>query len=294
MSSSKGVDEFTRFKEKYPEATEEDFNSYKVNKRKWFKGTIVVCVVYGFFALALLLITIFVSAARTFLAEHFRAFVVTLVGGMIFIIIMLIVQILSFKPKVFSRKAYDSDMCPDYWRLEKVPDAEIAAKGSYVSEQEKFLMSYRCVPQERVYNMAAKYYSDDPAKAAQINDYQVSPDDMGKPRVYVNLDGTPTDKQATSRFYSGTDAFKKNLGWKMAPSGVPKGNTAATASEINGFNKLYCDQVYPKLLASIEQNDKDLKSYPNLLRCAYAKKCGIPWTAVCPNKENLPAGSPDY
>jgi hypothetical protein len=228
-------------------------------------------------------LTLFVESARTFLSENFRAFVVTLVGGMIFVIILLIIQISTFKPVAFSKGIYDNEMCPDYWVLQKVPSAEVERKGAHLTNAEKLLMSYRCVPQENVYSQDAKYYSDG-NNGANVNGYS-----MTGTNPFVTLSATDlTDKKATSRFLGGSGTHNKKLAWKMAPIADTNAIGSADAATVNQFDKLYCNQVYPQLLAGVESTDKDLKDFPGVLRCAYAQKCGIPWTAVCPQKEDTP------
>lgn len=108
-----------------PDLSDNDIKAFNINKGVWFKSTIAVCVIYGVVALGLLLLIIFSPPSSKFLTEDFRIFSLTFIGGIIFTIVLLVIQIMSFKPKILHPSPYDRDMCPDYWTLEKNTDASL-------------------------------------------------------------------------------------------------------------------------------------------------------------------------
>lgn len=122
-----------------PELSDNDIKSFNINRGVWFNSTIAVCVVYGVVAIAMLLIVMFSSSGSQFITDDFRAFSLTFIGGLIFVIILLIVQIMSFKPKVYLKAPFDGEMCPDYWTLIKNPDPKL--KGA-----DRAIKQYYCEP----------------------------------------------------------------------------------------------------------------------------------------------------
>lgn len=270
MASDVSKGELTKFLEKYPDATEADFKTFQLDKKKWFKGSIVVCCVYGALALILLALTLFYQAARDVLAEKMLTFVITLVGGMIFIIVLLVIQIITFKPRVFSKPKYDNDICPDYWKLKKASDTDLAALAAAgITPEQKLLMAYKCVPDPAVYSVKQTL----PGSSA-TNIYGHTLDTTNSNRPYVNSQSptTSSDSNIQMKFKKGTPT-DKNSSLNIAMGGIA-GNS----------NNLYCDVVYPNLLSAVESNDSKLKTLPlNSLRCEYSKQCGMPWTSVCPN-----------
>lgn len=262
--------ELAKFKESYPEATSEDLERFKVAKQNLFKGTIAVCVIYGVFALALLLLTLFYQPARNILGESMLTFVATLVGGMIFIIIILVIQVVTFKPLMFSKDIYDADMCPDYWKLQKLSQAEMDALPQELAADQKMLMSYKCVPDTDIID----YNTNQPGASALLY-RDINRSSTGK--FYVPLTGELGSAEKKMANDSSTSK-NTNLAFMMSGDAANK-------------NNLYCDVVYPNLLAATEKSDPDLKKLAksNSLRCAYAKLCNVPWTSACPEKETNPS-----
>lgn len=61
--------------------------------------------------------------------------------------------------------------------------------------------------------------------------------------------------------------------------------TAPTASTNSGTGNLNCNIVYPDFMNYQDmQYRKNDSASPNRLRCSYARKCGVSWSAVCPDK----------
>lgn len=136
--SSQYMENADAYRKANPLLTDNDIKSYNINKGVWFNSTIAVCVVYGTIAIGMLLIVLFSPSGSQFLTDDFRAFSLTFIGGIILVIILLVVQILSFKPRVYLAPPFDNDMCPDYWTLKQNTDTLTAA--------EKLTTQYYCEP----------------------------------------------------------------------------------------------------------------------------------------------------
>lgn len=276
MSSSSGTpisieDQVASVKASYPTLDITDADAKKfINKRaSWFKGSIVVCCVYGFFALVLLLIAIFSEKGKLVLSGYLMPFTVTLIGGMLFIILLLVIQITTFKPSITDTNVYDGDICPDYWTLEKLSENEInQLKG--VDQKNRYLMKYRCKPSENIYTLNT-------VKGGSTNVYGHTIDRTNGVKRYVPNPNSPSaltkkDNPVTS-FLFGTFAAQNGEGG----ANVTFDNTD-TMEGTTG--KLNCDVLYPNLLAMYDT--VNFPDAPNSLRCAYTKQCNIPWTGVCP------------
>jgi hypothetical protein len=56
-----------------------------------------------------------------------------------------------------------------------------------------------------------------------------------------------------------------------------------TSLGYNAGNTIPCNRLYPLLFADADKRNNPSDVNANAVRCAYAKKCGISWSAVCPN-----------
>lgn len=264
-------DQIASVKASYPtmNITDGDAKQF-INKRAgWFKGSIVVCCIYGFFALTLLLIAIFSEKGKLVLSGYLMPFTVTLVGGMLFIILLLVIQITTFKPAVTDTNVYDGDICPDYWTLEKLSENDINGLQN-VDQKNRYLMKYRCKPSPDIYALgdvkggATNVYGQTVTTANALGSGKYN-----KPSP-ANLN--TKDSPATALLFN-----------KFSPQnggGTPLQVDATTNIGTGGV--LNCDVLYPNLLAMY-----DTVNFPdqqNSLRCAYAKQCNIPWTGVCPTQ----------
>lgn len=124
-----------------PDLSPDEIKAYQQKQSAVFKGTIAVCVVYAVIALSLFLIMTFNEKARALLSENMFSFTATLMGGMIFIIIVLIIEILSFKmPRALVKS--DGLFCPDYWVMEQTPENVL----KQFPAESRALMTHSCVP----------------------------------------------------------------------------------------------------------------------------------------------------
>lgn len=100
---------------------EKELKLFEQEKLELYKGTFVVCLVYGLSAILLLLIILFTKWGKEYIYDKFAPAVITFIGGSLIIIISLISSIYNIKPRKIG-KDIESDnniMCPEYWKLEK-------------------------------------------------------------------------------------------------------------------------------------------------------------------------------
>jgi hypothetical protein len=95
-----------------------------IERKKYFKGTIVVIVIYAVFILAMCVAGIASPMMRELLFVYGFPFTTTFISGVILVIIILLAQIFTYKPAAMPEKyAGDNLSCPDYWILKKTPQA---------------------------------------------------------------------------------------------------------------------------------------------------------------------------
>jgi len=140
---------------------------FEQEKMELYKGTFVVCIVYGLSALILLVVILFTEWGKEFIYDKFAPAVITYILGSLIIIIYLLNAIFSIKPRKVGTD-FDSDsslMCPDFWKLEKVSDTNKAAiisnnapatgsKGTFlpsIIKEKNANIQYRCVYDPNVY-----------------------------------------------------------------------------------------------------------------------------------------------
>jgi hypothetical protein len=235
-----------------PKLSQGDIQTYHIKKRQLFKFTVAICAIYGVIAFILLMITLFTPQGSLLFTQEIRPFTITFIGGIIFVIILLIIQIMSFKPMALTMSAYDKDICPDFWKLTPTPNndpsltaADAATKGLY---------QYQCKPDTSVYTTYTESTS-----GSGVNAY-------GQTIVGPLANPTSTTKQLTlPANLAATDPKKKlsNL--------IGTGTNKAT---------LQCDQVFPNYLANQNAVDTDIQDTPNALASAWADACGVPWSNV--------------
>ena len=101
-----------------------DEENYKkltdTERTKYFKGTIVVIVIYGLVILGMSVAGILSESMRELLFVSGFPFTVTFMSGVILIIILLLFQLFTYKPAEIPEKYSGDNMsCPDYWVLKK-------------------------------------------------------------------------------------------------------------------------------------------------------------------------------
>ena len=112
-------------------ANEKELKLFEQEKMELYKGTFVVCLVYGLAAILLLGMILFTENGKTFIYDQFAPAVITYILGSLIIIIYLLYSIYTIKPRRIG-KDIDNDNnihCPDFWKLKKVADS---ATGSAI------------------------------------------------------------------------------------------------------------------------------------------------------------------
>ena len=256
------------------ELSQNDLIRYEVDKQRLFKTTITIAAVYGTIAFVMLIAAFADTNGASGLSTEFLPFTVTFIGGMIVVLILMVIQVVTFKPVASKNKILNDNICPDYWIL-KASDSSDADYNS-AGATAKGLMSYKCVPDPNVYNLGIKADKTNAVAATtDINSFgqQSVVINAADPTQNVYAVGIPAHANTDSR---ATDKLRDTATAMYSGSQAQKGANAAL---------LRCDVVYPQYLAN-----EDLKQFPlnpTQLRCEYAKKCGIPWSGVCPNVSQL-------
>lgn len=102
-------------------ANDKELKLFEQEKMDLYKGTFVVCLVYGLSAVLLLALILFTENGREYIYDKFAPAVITYVLGSLIIIIYLLYSIYSIKPRKL-RNDIDGDnniKCPDFWKLQK-------------------------------------------------------------------------------------------------------------------------------------------------------------------------------
>jgi len=75
---------------------------------------------------------------------------------------------------------------------------------------------------------------------------------------------------------------------KVDPTGLRVTNNASTPVNLTNI-PMVCDRVYPLYLATkdVELSKNNSKLDQNVLRCAYSKACGVPWSDLNCDKYNM-------
>lgn len=99
---------------------DKELKLFKEEKTNMYKGTWMICLVYGISAIALLGVVFLTDWGREYIYNKFLPAVITYVIGAIFIIIYLVFSIFALKPRKIGKGFDVMPICPDYWKLEKV------------------------------------------------------------------------------------------------------------------------------------------------------------------------------
>jgi hypothetical protein len=162
--------EDTEFKKgEIPNANE--LKLFENEKMELYKGTFVVCIVYGLSAFLLLIIILFTEWGREYIYNKFAPAVITYILGSLIIVIYLLNAIFTLQPRKVGR-VMDGDnniLCPDYWKLEMVPDhikEGMIYNNVYdvnnniipeINRTANTKIKYRCVYDKNVYGNVNEY-----------------------------------------------------------------------------------------------------------------------------------------
>lgn len=275
------------FKDLDFEPTQKELDLYMKEKMDIYKGTFIVCLVYGIVAVLLLLLGFMTKAGKEYIFDKMLPATTTFVFGALFIIIYLSITIYDIKPRQIVNKV-DKDAsvnCPDYWKLKKITPED---KTKYVNNNKTgtsnlfdFIkkdtdvnLKYKC---EYDPNIQDKINSDKNNELYKDSRY-VKGYTYDKPennRKDSNIDYIIVNKGSGS--YDGNDItltnYAKFSGMYNTPTYQIQGTTADT---ITDKFPLVCNSVLPQLLEKLDKDTVEKNKY----RCMYAKACDIPWTDI--------------
>lgn len=267
--------------------SEEEQRIYLSDKIKMFKATIAICAIYGTIAFIFLLLLFFTTWGKRMLYNDMLSFVITYIIGTVVIIIYMSNAIYNFKPMKGNSKdiAYDSEMCPDYWKLEfiKPEDMRDEQNKDYFMTNNVNLnhFKHKCVLDQTLFSASKLQELDSNKPDAQKLNYTITPQN----NLYVKLE----DKKQTGIRDDGLyEQFKKMAatmnGYTYDNETLVANNDKSLTDPKTTFNSskvpLSCDTVYPMYLF-VKDRDNAMKSTSepiNRYRCAYSKACGVSWT----------------
>jgi hypothetical protein len=291
---------------------DKELKLFEQEKMDLYKGTFVVCIVYGLSAIILLALILFTDGGKEFIYDKFAPAVVTYIIGSLIIILYLLNSIYTIRPRRIGNDM-DSDnsiMCPDFWKLEKVVEADkkilIANNNASIipeiTRDADKNIQYKCVYDKEVYgdtrklldtkkgitgdtniiagfnNVAnATAYKDAPTTSVLSPDYIVKiPKDVEITNVkglksYAKFAGGYTTDNASI-----LDDTTNKISLRPAQADYIAGSSANKYSTYETNTPLICNQVYPQVLGILDSKTKD----ENEISCEYAKQCGISWSSL--------------
>jgi len=143
-------------------ANDKELQLFEQEKMDLYKGTFVVCLVYGLSAVLLLALVLFTDWGKDFIYDKFAPAVITYVFGSLIIIIYLLYSIYTIKPRRIG-KDIDNDnniKCPDFWKLNTTSDNakyamininKISPALTDINDTENTNLQYYCEYDEAVY-----------------------------------------------------------------------------------------------------------------------------------------------
>jgi hypothetical protein len=302
------------YEEEVFKPNEKEFKLFEQEKLELYKGTFVVCLVYGLSAISLLMIILFTKWGKEYIYDKFAPAVITFICGSLIIIISLIYSIYNIKPRKIG-KDIESDnniICPEYWKLEKVSESmktEMITNNNSgsskiipeINSDRNANMQYRCVYDKNVYGNTGEYlkmnndisktkyypgyYSSNIALISATNknakitpEYIVSiPDSTSK--TFKELKKYAKFSGAYSSSNSNIfDNLNKNV-LKVGDSSylsTTGSDKPAVMTQYETNAPLICNIVYPQVLGVLDSKTKA----GNEVSCEYAKQCGISWSSL--------------
>jgi len=280
---------------------EKELELFQKEKMDMYKGTFIVCLVYGICAFLLLLIIFYTSWGKEFLYKKMLPFVVTFVVGAIFIIVFLSFTINELKP-IKLRNIIDKDsdvICPDYWVLKPINND---VKNELISNNDKKIfqdivsinddaLKYKCELDPNVFGNLKEYSGmknslyDGKTQLYKQGKKKITSSKTEPDYLYVEkLDPSANDQNNQVPYssdklenYAKFSSLYKNdstIG-NLNNSVVKMDSTAVESTK----TPLICNVVYPQVLAKLDKDTPEQNKY----RCEYAKACDIPWTDIgCP------------
>lgn len=265
---------------------EDEQKLFLSTKMKMFKITIMTCALYGIIGFVILLLSLYTEWGRQNLYEKMQYFIITYIIGTIIIIIYLAYSVFTFEPtKPLQDMGYDTEMCPDYWILEK---SNISDEHSYFNTKQNSELNlnhfkYKC-------KMDPSIFSSEKLKNAHSGNFDIH-ETIGSELVKTISDDEDTELKEMDKMkqYASTMSGYTLSDTSLSPNNEKsiKYKDGVTYASYDKDNiPLTCDQVYPMYLSTMdaEYAKKNPGEPNNVFRCAYSKLCKVPWTeAGCSN-----------
>lgn len=157
-------------------ANDKEIRLFEKEKLDLYKGTFVVCIVYGLAAFILLAVILLTQWGKEYIYDKFAPAVITYILGSLVIILYLLNTIYTLRPRRVGKDADNDEniICPDYWKLETVTIEDqkkvvannlantdsAGAKKALIPEiarEENAALRYRCVYDKKVYGDAGEH-----------------------------------------------------------------------------------------------------------------------------------------
>lgn len=286
-----------------------EFELFEKEKLELYKGTFVVCLVYGITAFLLLIIILFTKWGKEYIYDKFAPAIITYILGSIIIIIYLLSSIYSIKPRKIG-KDIESDnniICPEYWKLEKVPTdmkEEIIQNNNIfgyqiipeINSEQNANIQYRCKYDKNIYGNTSDYLkmTNDISKTKYYPGFNTSNiayvfATNSKARLTPDYIVSIPDKDVLTykelkkyAKFSGAYSLNNSNILDTTNNRVLKVGDTSYLSHANMLTKydtdapLICNVVYPQVLGVLDSKTKE----GNEVSCAYAKQCGISWSSL--------------
>lgn len=237
---------------------------YEIDKRKLFRTTIAIAATYGVIALVLLIIAMMDTNGVSTLSTDFLPFTVTLIGGMLVILVIMVIQVTTFKP-VKAKQADAPMVCPDYWLLSET-DTKTDVDYLAAPQEAKARMRYKCKPDPAVF---------DPTYTNSVNQFGNGVANSSRVRLVSSNSAKPNSPE-TKLVEAAKEMNNAGFSKTGASTLTQTGNTDDTKRNVR------CDTVYPEYMAA--KDAEFFPDMPNAMRCKYSEVCGVPWSGVCPSK----------
>ena len=250
-----------------------DLLVYNVNRQKLFRTTIAIAAVYGAIAFLFLIIMLADTNNLSGLSSEYLPFTVTLIGGMLVTMIILVVQIMTYKPVSLQQPQISPNICPDYYVLKDTDTSDPASDYMAASSSVKNYMNYQCVPDPDVYDLMERQTGSTYAPILAVGDTNV----LGQKMLYYDSDAS---KRVVGVQIPNSGASNSVAGVLASTGSQLYNSLLSKTSAVSGSNNLRCDYVYPQYMAY--QDSINFPQTSNSLRCEYSRVCNIPWTGVCP------------
>jgi hypothetical protein len=295
-----------------------ELDLFKQEKTDMYKGTWMVCFIYGISAIILLSIIFFTEWGRTYIYDKFLPAVITYVVGAIIIIIYLVTSIFSLMPRKIGKGVDAIPICPDYWKLEATTIQErqdiayninnckkgggtcndTLTKGSVndqyilkndsdpvIKTEDSPYLKYKCVPDQEVfgniYDLSTQ--KNDLSISAQFNTGGTNEEITTAKYIYSDIPST--DKNESIKKYAQVSGvYKKD--WKTASTNdiLDRNDLRNSALALGGTSSQTFDYSTNPLICNVVYPGiigamEDTKN-TDALRCDYAQKCGISWSKL--------------